>query len=115
MSGSGGRRWPVAAGCPGPVNKHAHDGTHKCGPHCDQGDLPARHVASDAVEGVDRGPEPDDRGGRAWRGYGPVAAKAAGAAAMAAARAAASPARMQARRRMVRMGFMAISVGVWLR
>jgi hypothetical protein len=36
-TGSGGRRGPVTAGCPGPVNKHAHDGTHKCRSHRDQG------------------------------------------------------------------------------
>jgi hypothetical protein len=57
----------VTAGCPCPVQKHAHDGTHKCRSHRDQGDLPARHVAGDAVEGVGRGPEPDDLGGRAGR------------------------------------------------
>jgi hypothetical protein len=42
-----------------------------------------------------------------------VAAKATGATATAVARAAASPVSMQARRPMVRMGFMTISFGVW--
>src|SRR5262245_37183018 len=60
-TGSGGGCGPVAAGSPCPVHKHAHDGTGKCGPHPDQGDLPAGHV------GVGRGPESDDPGGRAWR------------------------------------------------
>jgi hypothetical protein len=61
---SGGRRGPVAAGCPRPVEKHAHDGTHNCGPHRDQGDLPARHSARETVVGVVHGLESRQRASR---------------------------------------------------
>src|SRR5262249_59137729 len=66
-AGWGGGGGPVTPGCPCPVDKHAHDGTGNGGRYGDQGDLPAGHVAGDAVEGVGRGPESDDHGGRAWR------------------------------------------------
>jgi len=107
-TGSGGGCRPVAAGSLCPVHKHTDDGTGKCGPHPDQGDLPAGHV------GVGRGPESDDPGGRAWRPMRRGGAKAAGATATAAARVAASPVGVHARRPMVRMGSMAIFFGVWL-
>src|SRR5262249_22309674 len=78
-TGSGGRRGPVAAGCPCPVDKHAQGGTHNCGPHSDQGDQPARHVAgAAAAEGVGQGPESDELGGRDCRRVHPGARERGG-------------------------------------
>jgi hypothetical protein len=104
---------PVASGCPGPVNQHAHDGTHKCGSHRDQGDLPARHAAGDADEGVGRGPESDDLGGRAGRRAWPGGRDGGGRGRDGRRQGAASPVSRPARRPMVRMGFMAAFFAVW--
>src|SRR5690349_13567410 len=65
---SGGRRGPVSAGCPYPASKQgqAPDSGHDRGRRHDQGDLPAGQAGGGAVEGVGRGPEPDELGGRDW-------------------------------------------------